>query len=235
MSKAPIFAFLIAAIGCLEGFKVSGSAESVGSHTTSSVVQSIFNLKLIEFGGDIAVAVSGIVHSVVMMILMAVISMNMASQPIIGFNHGAERPDRVWKTLKLGLFWATVVVTAGFVIIEIFPESIIMLFNTDNPELIKIGSHGISIMLCMLPVVGLQIITSNYFQSTGRARVATILTLFRQVVWLMPLLLILPEFFGLDGIWMAMPVSDLITSIITVLVLVPDVKRLRSSAAEKLL
>ncbi|MCE5285876.1 MAG: MATE family efflux transporter, partial [Pelosinus sp.] len=143
-----------------------------------------------------------------------------------GYNYGAKSYMRVLEALRLGAGAATIVTTAGFVVVELFHEQIILLFN-NNAELVSTGSIGLRIMLLMLPIIGFQVIGSNYFQATGRAGIAAFTTLSRQIILLIPLLLILPHFFGLEGVWWAMPLSDLGSALITGFFVLREVKKLR--------
>jgi Na+-driven multidrug efflux pump len=195
--------------------------------TAASLVQVIFNTQLIKYGSDIAVGAMGIINSVAILIVMTIISVNMASQPIIGYNYGACKYGRVRKTLNIGIKAATWISVIAFVLVELFPGSIIQLFNNDNSELFQTGVHGIRIYIAMLPLVGWQIITSNYFQSIGKAKISLLLTLMRQVIVLMPLLFILPGIFGLDGIWIAGPVSDFVSSCVVFVFFRIERKKLR--------
>ncbi len=174
----------------------------------SSVVQALLNISLIKYEGDLAVGANGIINSVSMLVVMSVVAINMAAQPIIGFNYGALHFGRVKETLKKGMIFATLITTVSWIGIMLFPGFIIRLFNSNDPELYDIGVNGIRIFLFMLPIVGFQIIGGNYFQAVGKASIALFLTLLRQVLALIPLLLILPRFYGLNGVWAAMPVAD---------------------------
>lgn len=177
-------------------------------HIAGSIVHGLFNVQLIEFGGDIAVGAMGVINSVTIMLIMTIVSLNMASQPIIGFNYGARKYDRVMETVRTAIVAATVIATAGWLLFISFPDAIISAFNSDSDELRGVGVEGLIIYNAMLPIVGFQIIASNFFQSIGKARLAIFLTLLRQGIFIIPLLFILPQFFGLMGIWLAMPVSD---------------------------
>ncbi|NPA38071.1 MAG: MATE family efflux transporter [Chlorobi bacterium] len=192
----------------------------------SSFVFGTYNIQLVKYGDDIAVGAMGIIMSVAMMLIMSVIAINMASQPITGFNYGAKNYDRVKRTLVIGLISATVISVSGFVVSQLFPESIIRLFNHDDPELLKVGVHGLRIFLMALPLIGFQIITSNYFQATGKAGTAAFLSLMRQVIILIPLLFLLPKYFGLTGVWMAGPVSDAISAMVVSVFLIKELRRL---------
>ena len=191
----------------------------------ASIVSIISNRSLVKYGGDLALGAMGVIMSVVMMVLMPTFGINQGCQPIIGYNYGAKNYKRVKHALKLAIIAATCITVTGFVIIQVFPKQIISLFNKD-PELIAIGSHGIKIYLFMLPIIGFQIVSSNYFQAIGKAKTSIFLGLSRQVILLIPLLFILPRFFGLDGVWLSGPSSDAMASIITAVFIFVEIKHL---------
>ncbi|NLN73377.1 MAG: MATE family efflux transporter [Bacteroidales bacterium] len=194
---------------------------------SASMVQAVFNSQLISHGGDIAVGAMGIINSVSMLLVMSVIAINMAAQPIWGFSYGAKLYERLRQTLKIALIAATGISVFGFLIVQIFPCTIIKLFNAYDPELIAVGRQGIVIFFSLFPLVGFQIIVGNYFQSIGRAAKATVLSLLRQVIVLIPLLFILPHWYGLVGVWLATPVSDIISASINAVVLSKEWKRIK--------
>lgn len=191
----------------------------------SSFVQGIYNTQLIKYGGDLAVGAFGIVISVSVFIIMSIIALNMATQPIIGFNYGARNYLRVKKTLKISLVTASIISLVAWTLIQLFPEPVINLFNKDNPVLLKYGIQGIRLFLMMLPIIGFQIVISGYFQSVGKAKQATLLSLLRQVIFLTPLLLILPHYMGLKGIWLASPISDTLSGIISSIFMITEWKK----------
>lgn len=176
-----------------------------------SMVQATYNTQLIRYGEDIAVGAMGIINSVAIMVVMSITAINMASQPIIGYNYGAGNYGRVRQTWNIGIIFGTIIAIVAFILVELFPGTIIHLFNTDDPQLYAIGKQGIRIFLLLLPVIGFQIVSSNYFQSVGKAKISLFLTLLRQVLVLLPLIIILPHFWGITGIWFATPVSDAIS------------------------
>jgi len=192
----------------------------------NSVVQGLINTKLIAFGGDLAVGAMGIVNSVLTLIIMAIVAINMASQPIISFNYGAKSYSRVKETLRIAIISATAIAIVAFLVVETIPSGIVKLFNSTDSGLLDFGKEGLRMCLLALPVVGFQVVTGNFFQSMGKAKIAVILTLLRQVIILIPLLFILPKFFGLHGIWMAMPISDFCSATIVVFFLVNQWKKL---------
>ncbi|MBK3518088.1 MATE family efflux transporter [Carboxylicivirga sp. N1Y132] len=192
----------------------------------SSLVFGTFNLQLVKYGGDLAVGAMGVIMSVAMLLVMTIIAINMAAQPIIGFNYGAKDYKRVKQTLVISLIFATIVSFIGFGLSELFPRTIVKAFNNDSKELLDIGTRGLRLFLLALPLVGFQIITGNYFQSTGKAGLSALLSLLRQVIVLMPVLIILPKQLGLDGVWLAGPIADTVSAVITSFFLVRELKRL---------
>jgi len=177
-----------------------------------SFIHATYNTQLIKYVSDIATGAMGIINSVAILIVMSIISINMASQPIVGFNYGAGNYKRVRQTWNIGIIAATIIATAAFVLVELFPGAIVHLFNTNDPELFRICTSGMRIFILMLPLIGFQVICSNYFQSTGKAKISLFLTLLRQVIVLLPLLWILPMFWGINGIWFASPISDFLST-----------------------
>jgi putative MATE family efflux protein len=196
----------------------------------ASFVQGLINKKLISFGGDLAVGAMGIVNSVATLFIMSVVAINMASQPIIGFNFGAKSYGRVKETLRLALISASIISVFAFVLIETIPEVMVKLFNSTDAGLLEYGKNGLQIGLMALPIVGFQVVAGNFFQSMGNAKIAVLLTLLRQVIILIPLLFILPNYFGLNGIWMSMPISDVCSAIVVTFFLVKEWKKLNREA-----
>ena len=198
----------------------------------ASLVHGIFNIQLIKHGGDLAVGAMGIINSIAMLMVMSIISINMAAQPILGFNHGAGNFIRVKRTLFICLKAAVLVSVVGFVVVELFPSLIIKMFNASDPNLLSIGRQGLRIFMLGLPVIGFQIITGNYFQSTGKASIAAFISLLRQVIVLIPILLLLPTFWGITGVWVSSPISDVISGIISFVFLSREIKRLNKAIAQ---
>jgi putative MATE family efflux protein len=178
----------------------------------NSIVQGVYNKQLIIYGEDISVAAMGIINSIGTMFLMSMIALNMAAQPILGYNYSAGNITRVRETVALCVKYATIISISAFLVAELFPHWLILMFNSDE-KLVSIGVPGMRIFMAMLPLVGFQVIASNYFQSTGKVHLATAMTLMRQVVFLLPLLYLLPEHLGLTGVWFCGPVSDALNGI----------------------
>lgn len=181
----------------------------------ASLLNTIMNKSLSIYGGDIAVSGMGIVMSIMTLILMPIFGINQGAQPIIGYNYGARKFDRVKEALKLAIAAATIIASVGFVVTRLFPVQLVALFNDENAELLEFGPRAITIFLTFLPIIGFQIVSANYFQAVGKPKHSAFLSLSRQVLVLIPALLILPKFFGLDGLLMAGPTADLTSSIIT--------------------
>lgn len=180
-----------------------------------SVQQAILNKSLALYGGDLAIAAVGVVFSLGTFWLMPVIGVSQAAQPIIGFNYGARKFDRVKETLKLASWGATLIVGAGFTASHIWPRHLVALFSRGDVPLIEMGAHAMQRLFLMIPLIGFQIVGSGYFQAVGKPLQATILSLSRQVLLFIPLLLILPRFWGLEGIWWAAPLADLGSTLMT--------------------
>ncbi len=193
-----------------------------------SFVQGILNTRLISFGGDLAVGAMGIINSTTSLVIMTVVAINMASQPIIGYNYGARKIERVKETLKKALIYASAISLTCFILIETFAQDLISIFNTTSPELAEIAVPGLRIFVLALPLAGFQIVAGSYFQSVGKAIIAMMLTLLRQVFVLLPLLLIFPAWWQLRGIWIASPVSDTISALIVASFLIREWKKLNN-------
>jgi len=186
----------------------------------------ILNKSLHLYGGDTAISVMGIINSINMLILMPIFGINQGAQPIIGYNYGAQQFDRVKETLRIASLAATGVVIIGFLFIMGFPQGFIQLFNKTDQNLISMGVKALRIFLLMLPLVGFQIVGTGYFFAVGKAKEAMFLSLIRQLLVLIPLVVILPRFFGLIGIFAAGPLSDAIAFVLTTLLLGIEFKNL---------
>jgi putative MATE family efflux protein len=167
----------------------------------------IINIKLVSHGGDYAVGAYGIINSMLMCVVMIVLGLMQGMQPIAGYNFGARQMERVREVFRYTLIAATCITTAGFIMGEIFPRQIARAFTTDS-GLISLAVSGMRTVMIMFPLVGFQMVTSNFFQSIGRAKISVMLTLSRQVIFLIPALFLLPRIFGLNGVWASMPVAD---------------------------
>jgi len=178
-----------------------------------SLVNVVLNHSLKEYGGDLAIGANGIITSVALLLVMLIVGISQGMQPIVGFNYGAGNQQRVQQTLKLVILTATCIMGIGWICSQLFPEWIVRGFTRD-PELVAIASNGLRINLMMVFVVGSQITISQFFQSIGIAWKTIFLSLTRQVLFLIPAVLVLPSFIGLDGVWFASPFSDLLAAIV---------------------
>lgn len=193
----------------------------------SCLIVIIMNLQLVKHGGDFAVGAYGIINSVLMCVIMIVLGLTQGMQPIAGYNFGARHFDRVKTVYKYTVIGATCITTTGFLMGELLPRYIAIAF-TNNAELINLSVAGMRIVLIMSPLVGFQMVTSNFFQSIGRAKISILLTTSRQIIFLIPALLFLPLLFGLQGVWAAMPVADFFSTIITFFILKMQTGRILS-------
>lgn len=191
----------------------------------TSLVIVLANRALKAHGGDMAIGAMTVISSMTILIMMPVFGINQGLQPILGYNYGARHFERVKAAWLYGVQLATAIVVAGFLMIQVFPQVIIRIFIR-NDELIQIGTTGIRLYLMMLPLLGFQVISTVYFSSVGKARVSLFLSMLRQVILLVPLYLILPEIFGLTGIWFANPIADLTSTVVTAWLILREMKDL---------
>ncbi|MDU4889507.1 MAG: MATE family efflux transporter [Clostridium sp.] len=204
----------------------------------ASVVQVISNNALKAYGGDLAIGAMTIISSVNTFICMPIFGLNQGVQPIVGYNYGAKKYDRVREAIKYPQIFATIIAATGFLLIMFVPDVLVKFFNTD-PALLEITEHGMRIFLFMIPLVASQIIRTNYFSCIGKAKKSMVLSLLRQVILLIPCLLILPriplpsgEVLGLTGVWLAGPVSDFLSVIITHIIFTAEMKTLGAENIE---
>jgi Na+-driven multidrug efflux pump len=173
----------------------------------------VINIRLHHYGGDLAVGAYGIVNRLLMLFGMTIMGLSQGMQPLIGYNFGARRLDRVWTTLRYGIFAGTAITTCGFLAAQFCPGLLARMF-TDHAELIALSVSGLRQSAGLFFLVGSQMVITGYFQSMGRASIAIFLSLSRQLLFLLPGLIILPQFFGLDGVWLSMPTADAIATVI---------------------
>ena len=184
-----------------------------------------------EGAGDLAIGAYGIVNRIIFLFVMVVLGFNQGMQPIAGYNYGAGKYDRV-----LGVFWrtvlmATVTTTVGFLVGSFAPRWAVSIF-AEEPVMIDIAAKGFRIVVTAFPIVGFQIVVSNFFQSIGMANKAIFLSLSRQVLFLIPCLIVVPGYFGIKGVWMAMPISDAIATLIAAVLMVGLVRKFKKSPSE---
>ena len=198
-------------------------------NVSTSLVNLLMNHTLLQYGGDLAIGAFGIITSFTTIVVMSIIGLSQGMQPIIGYNYGAELYDRVRDTLKKCIIVATIITAAGWLTGLIAPTYIARAF-TSNTHLIDITSHGLRIYICTFFVVGFHIVTTNYFQSIGKAWISIILSLSRQILLLIPFILLFPPFFGLQGAWMAQPTSNIISAVIAAIILSVHLKQLQKNS-----
>lgn len=190
----------------------------------------LINKGLKLYDGDLAIGAFGIVNRIVYLFVMIVMGLNQGMQPIAGYNYGAKLYPRVTRVLKLTIYGATIVTTTGFLMGMFIPDLAVSVF-TSHEELIRQSAEGLRIVVLFFPIVGFQMVTSNFFQSIGMASKAIFLSITRQVLILIPCLLILPRFWGQTGVWISMPTSDLIASLISATMLWWQFRQFRKAAA----
>lgn len=179
----------------------------------ASLVVVLINTTLIKYGGDLAIGAYGIVNSLLILVIQVVMGLNQGTQPVVGFNYGAGLYDRMFRTVKIAIILATALTSAGFLFGLFFSEFSVRLFTTDE-ELVGIASNALRIVIIMFPLVGFQVVVSNFFQSIGKAKISIFLSLTRQFIFLIPGILTLPLLFGLNGAWAATPVADGLAGIV---------------------
>ncbi len=197
----------------------------------SSAVFGLYNIQLMKHGSDMAIGAMGVIISVSMLMVMTIISITMANQPIIGFNVGAKNYKRVKETLVISITAATLISIFGFAIAQLLPGPIIKMFNNDDAELLTIGTQGLRIFLLALPLIGFQIVIGNYYQSIGKAGISAFLSVLRQVIFLIPLLFILPKYFGLSGVWYSSPISDTMAAGVCIFFAIHEFRKLNKAIA----
>ncbi len=190
----------------------------------ASLVIIVINTTLLKHGGDLAIGAYGILNSVLILVVMIIIGLNQGTQPIVGHNYGAKHFSRMFTTLKISVIIATIITTIGFLVFMIFPHAVVSMFTTDE-NLKNITANAIRIVVVLFPIVGGQIVLSNFFQSIGKAKISIFLSLTRQFLFLIPCLLILPRIFGLNGAWASLAVSDGLSTIVSIVTIYLFVKR----------
>lgn len=201
-------------------------------NAVASVIVIVINQTLIRHGGDLAVGAYGIVNRVSFLFAMIVMGLNQGMQPIAGYNFGARNFKRVNEVLKLTIFMAMGIMAVGFIIGEFFPHAAASIFTTDQ-TLIRLSVEGLRIVFVFYPIVGFQMVTTNFFQSIGMAGKAIFLSLTRQLLFLLPFLLILPTFYGLKGVWYSMPAADFLATIVAAYMLFVNFRKFVNRQGEQ--
>lgn len=192
----------------------------------SCLIVILINRGLKEHGGDMAIGAYGIVNRIIFLFVMIIMGFNQGMQPIAGYNFGARLYPRVTEVTKLTMKWAIGVATTGFLLCQLFPTLIVNMFTTDD-ELVKAAVFGLHIVFAVFPIVGFQMVATNFFLSIGMSKKAIFLSLTRQMLFLIPCLIVLPRFFGTLGVWISMPVADTIATVVTAIVLINQFKKFK--------
>ncbi|MDO4715421.1 MAG: MATE family efflux transporter [Bacteroidales bacterium] len=196
-------------------------------HVCACLVVILINNTLVAHGGDTAVGAYGISNRLLYLIITIVIGINQGMQPIAGYNYGAKNIDRLLIVLKHAMLAGTAITTLGFVCFHLFPERLAAAF-TDDITLIAMSAHALSSISWSYPIVGAQLVATTFFQCIGYVRQSIFLSLTRQLLFLVPLLLILPDFWGTDGVWYAMPLADILSCLVTSTLLLYHIRKFRT-------
>ena len=189
------------------------------------IIVIFMNNQFVRYGGDLSVGAYGIANGIAMVFVMFVIGVNQGMQPIAGYNYGAMHYDRLMRVLNLSIVFATVIMLTGWVIAMFLPYYCARMFTTDK-QLIDMSIKAIRTVMFTFPVVGFQMVVTNFFQCIGKVKVSIFLSLSRQIIILLPLLAILPKFWGIDGVWLSMPVSDSVATLIAAVIMVSFMRRI---------
>lgn len=190
---------------------------------SNSVLNVILNATLVQYGGDIALSAIGIVTSIQTLILMPITGLMQGQQPLVSYNYGAQLMNRVKDTVKHAVIGATIISVVGFLAVQLFTYNIVYLFNNET-DVVQLCVTALHIWFLMLPVVGCQVMCANYFQAVGMIKISSILNLLRQVIILIPCILLFSSLFGLYGIFCAVPVADALSFVITVVLFFKAIK-----------
>ena len=196
-------------------------------NATSCVIVIFMNNQFVRYGGDMAVGAYSIANSVVMVFFMFVIGITQGMQPIVGYNYGAEKYDRMMRCLWLAIASATTILLIGWGLSMLFPKEIARIFTKDE-TLLGLAARGIRIDMLVFFVVGSQAVITNFFQCIGKVKISIFLSLSRQLFMLLPLAYILPYFWQLDGVWYSMPISDFLSSITTLPILFWNIRNFKT-------
>ena len=196
------------------------------------VVVIFVNNTMQHYGGDLAIGAYGIVNRVAFLFTMVVMGLNHGMQPIVGYNYGAKNYERVRRILFMTIGWATVVTTVGFLVCQLFPEYVVRLFakedgSGDATQLITLASHGLQAILIAFPIVGFSMVVGNFFQYIGKAKRAILLSMTRQLIFILPLLVVLPPLWGQDGVWYSIPIADTMAMLLALVLLIYQLRKLR--------
>lgn len=190
------------------------------------VIVIFINNQLVKFGGDIAVGAYGIANSIAMIFIMFVIGLNQGMQPIAGYNYGAQQYGRMMRVVKLSIITAICIMLTGWALAMFAPYYCARMFTKD-PELVKGSIKAIQIIMMMYPFIGCQMVITNFFQCIGKVKISIFLSLSRQLLFLLPLLVLLPNIYGINGVWASMPTSDLISVVVAISIMTVYLRRFK--------
>ena len=195
------------------------------------VVVIFMNNQFVRYGGDWAVGSYGIANAIGTMFLMFIMGLNQGMQPIAGYNYGSQQTDRLQRVLNLALVSSVCIMTVGWLIAMIIPHYCARIF-TDNETLVNMSARAIRIDMFFFPFVGFQMVITNFFQCIGKVKISIFLSLSRQLLFLLPLLYVLPMFYDIDGVWYSLPSSDLVASIIAGVMMVIFMRKFKKQTNE---
>lgn len=196
-------------------------------NATSCVIVIFMNNQFVRYGGDMAVGAYSIANSMVMVFFMFVIGVTQGMQPIVGYNYGAQKFNRMMRCLWIAIAVATGILLVGWTLSMLFPRQIARVFTSD-PKLIEMAARGIVIDMMVFFVVGSQAVITNFFQCIGKVRISIFLSLSRQLVMLLPMAYVMPLWWGLDGVWYSMPASDFLAFLVTIPILTWHIRKFKS-------
>ena len=196
------------------------------TNLVACLVVIIVNIQLKKYGGDLAIGAYGIINSIAFTFVMIILGLTQGMQPIIGYNYGAKLQHRVLSTLKKGMIAGFVITTIGFLVAELCPRLIASAFTNDE-EMINLSITGFRLFMLAFPIVGMQIVASNFFQAIGKAKIAIFLSLTRQLLFLIPALYLIPLILELNGVWLSTVVADFLSAFVSLWVLVVAIKKMK--------
>ena len=185
-----------------------------------------FNHTLKIYGGDNSIGAMAIIQAIVIFLAMPIFGINQGLQPILGYNYGAKLYARVREALRKAILGASIICIFNFLVIQLLSKYFIFIFTREK-ALLDIASFGLRISTIMLPIIGFQIISSVYFQAVGKPKLSLFISLSRQIIILIPCIIVMSRLFGLTGIWFAAPTSDFISTVITFILIKREMKILK--------
>lgn len=197
----------------------------------SSIVSILANKSLMTYGGDLHIGAMAIITSIYSIVIMPIFGLNQGAQPILGYNFGAKNYARVRQTYMYSLIGSTIILVLSFILVQTFPEVAVGMFNND-PELTDITVSGMKMFLLSMPIIGIQMTASNYYQAVGKAKKAMVIGLTRQLIFLIPAFLILPPLFKLKGVWYAGPTADVLAVLVSAIIIFREMHSLRQAELE---